>query len=194
MPADAATPEIILDLSRLLSRVRYDAPTGVDRVEMAYATHLGRMAPERLCFAAVHPSGAYGRLPRSEVEAFLDHTQQIWQGAKTRTSGTLRSKLDLINTLRRMAPRSGEAAVPEQFRPRVYLQASPHHLDRPGLVGKILIKEKAQFICLVHDLIPIEYEEYARPNGANLHRRRMDTLIRFADGVMANSEATKASL
>ena len=91
MPAGVTAPEIVFDLSRLLSRIGYDAPTGVDRVEMAYATHLHRMAPERLSFAAVHPSGAYGRLAEAEVDAFLERTRQIWQGGLTRPSGALRS-------------------------------------------------------------------------------------------------------
>ena len=59
--------EIILDITRLLSRVLHPTPTGVDRVEMAYARGLLATIPERLRFAAVHPSGLYGRLPRKAV-------------------------------------------------------------------------------------------------------------------------------
>ena len=44
MPMPSA-PEIVLDISRLISRVRYATPTGVDRVEMAYARALMSVVP-----------------------------------------------------------------------------------------------------------------------------------------------------
>ncbi|MEL0212199.1 MAG: glycosyltransferase family 1 protein, partial [Novosphingobium sp.] len=46
---------------------------------------------------------------------------------------------------------------------------------------------------MVHDLIPIEYPEYARPGGAELHARRMETVATFADAVIVNSAATGRS-
>jgi glycosyltransferase involved in cell wall biosynthesis len=75
-------------------------------------------------------------------------------------------------------------------RPRVVLQVSPHHLDQPSLVARKLRREQARFVCLVHDLIPISHPEYARPNGRARHERRMDTVERFADGILANSQST----
>jgi hypothetical protein len=44
--------EIILDISRLLSRSFHAAPTGIDRVEYVYARELLERIPERLAFAA----------------------------------------------------------------------------------------------------------------------------------------------
>jgi glycosyltransferase involved in cell wall biosynthesis len=76
----------------------------------------------------------------------------------------------------------------------VYVQASPHHLTRPALVRRILERERAKFLCVVHDLIPIEYPEYARIDGAAQHRRRMETIVAAADGVIVNSRATGDSL
>jgi glycosyltransferase involved in cell wall biosynthesis len=76
----------------------------------------------------------------------------------------------------------------------VYVQASPHHLNDQRLVQSILQREGAGFLCLVHDLIPIEYPEYARPGGDRLHRCRMETLTSFADALIVNSAATGRSL
>ena len=56
--------EIILDLSRLMSRILHPMPTGIDRVELVYARTLLTLVPEQLHFAAVNPFGFYGRLPR----------------------------------------------------------------------------------------------------------------------------------
>ncbi|POA53669.1 glycosyltransferase family 1 protein, partial [Pseudomonas sp. GW460-R15] len=78
--------------------------------------------------------------------------------------------------------------------PRVLLQVSPHHLDRPSTVARKLQRERARFVCLVHDVIPITHPEYARPNGHGRHTRRLQTIDAFADGILANSQATLDSL
>jgi glycosyltransferase involved in cell wall biosynthesis len=72
--------------------------------------------------------------------------------------------------------------------------ASPNNLTRPDRIGHILKRERAQFVCLVHDLIPLEYPEYARPGGAAIHARRIETIATLADGVIANSQATLDAL
>lgn len=186
----APDPEIILDLSRLLSRVLHPTPTGIDRVEMAYAREMLRMIPERLVFAAVHPTGSYGRLPRKTVLAFLDETERLWNGEIVASKNHLR--LGAAQKLLKLRPKSIPDA--ESGRQRVYIQASPHHLTKPDLLRKILTRERARFVCLVHDLIPIQYPEYARPGGAELHRQRMDTLGLYADALIANSAATRDAL
>ena len=179
---------IILDVSRLLSRVLHSTPTGVDRVEMAYARGLVATAGNRLAFAAVHPSGRYGRLPRTAVLRFLDRTEARWE-AEGRTTPW---------ALRRAAIETLGALMPTRIGPvqdgAVYVQSSPHHLTRQAQVRSILLRERARFLCMVHDLIPIEYPEYARPDGAALHLQRIETIVATASGVIANSAATLHAL
>ncbi|MDB5686806.1 MAG: glycosyl transferase, group 1 [Rhizorhabdus sp.] len=186
---DLQQVEIILDLSRLLSRMLHPMPTGVDRVEMAYARTLLDLVPGQLAFAAVNPLGYYGRLNRADVLRFLDETEQRW--ARSGQVGRWSLRARAVRTLWRMRPRR----IPkrEQGIQRVYVQASPNHLHHPTRVESKLRREGAKFLCLVHDLIPIEFPEYARPNGAALHRRRMETLVALADGLIANSRATANS-
>ncbi|MEH3106018.1 MAG: glycosyltransferase family 1 protein [Sphingomonas fennica] len=184
----AAAPEVVLDLSRLLARVLHATPTGVDRVEMAYALELIARMPDRLSFAALHPSGIYGRLPGPQVRQFLSSTIARWRNG---------GRIDPI-ALRRMAVAHVLALrprpVPPPAGPRVYVQASPHHLDRQDRVATILAREKAAFVCLVHDLIPIAHPEYAREDGAEKHFLRVHTVARHADGIVSNSAATERAL
>lgn len=178
---------VILDLSRLLSRVQHHTPSGVDRVEMAYARGLHAHYGDRLRFAAVHPFGLHGRIGTSQTLQYLDELERRWA---TEDGGpakrTLVAELPWLLKLLPRAPRSIPGSV--------YVQASPHHLTRPALVRRILRAEQARLLVLVHDLIPIDYPEYARPNGAALHRRRIETITRLADGIIANSQATALSL
>lgn len=190
MAASGPEPEIILDLSRLLSRVLHATPTGVDRCEMAYARGLLAAVPERLRFAAVHPSGIYGRIPREAVLRFLDATEERWD----------HKGFGSVWEMRRFATRALAAMRPRLHKrqrrgPRpIYIQASPNNLTKPDLIANILKRENARFVCLVHDLIPLQYPEYARPGGAQEHERRIRTILTHADGLVCNSEATLNAL
>ncbi|MCY1670978.1 glycosyltransferase family 1 protein [Novosphingobium sp. SL115] len=180
---------VILDISRLISRVRYSTPSGVDRVEMAYARGLQRLYGNALAFAAVHPTGLYGRIAPEVALAYLDELDHRWTAEDN--GPRQRSIPSVLPWLARLLPKrpSGKEAG---NRP-VYVQVSPHHLTRTDKVRRILAQESARFVCMVHDLIPIEFPEYARPGGADLHRKRMDTLAACADAVIVNSAATGRS-
>ncbi len=180
--------EVILDISRLISRVRYSTPSGVDRVEMAYARGLLGRYGERLAFAAVHPTGPYGRIGREQALAYLAELERRWSSQDS--NPRQRSLPSVVPWLGKLLPSPG---APRQGG-GVYVQASPHHLTRAPLVRRILAREQARFLCLVHDLIPIEYPEYARVEGDRQHRHRIATVTGLADGVIVNSEATGRSL
>jgi len=181
--------DVILDISRLISRVRYSTPSGVDRVEMAYARGLLRMYGDALAFAAVHPTGIYGRIKRVTALAYLDELEGRWSHESK--SPHQRPILSILPWMARLLPQRPPA--PASDRPRIYVQVSPHHLTDTLKVRRILAREQARFVCMVHDLIPIEYPEYARPSGAALHERRMQTLASHADAVIVNSAATGRS-
>jgi glycosyltransferase involved in cell wall biosynthesis len=188
--ARAATggAEVVLDLSRLLSRMLHPTPTGVDRVELAYARHLIRAIPHRLRFAAVHPSGVYGRLDHAAVLRFLDRTEARWDDA---VHGRWHHRIDALRSSMALQPHILPPPRPQG--PRIYLQASPHHLHDRKRVAAILKREQAKMICLLHDLIPIEYPEYGRASGAALHRARIDTMAEMCTAIVANSDATRRS-
>lgn len=187
--ARRARKPIVFDLSRLLSRAYHLTPTGIDRVEYAYAVELLRRVPDRLRFAAVHPAGGYyGRLEIGAVRQFLAFTQARWQSRGEAQQEAVRAQA--IRHLFALRPR----AVPVALGQRVYLQASPHHLEDGKLVRSILQAERARFVNLVHDVIPLTYPEFARPNGAVQHARRLKTIDRLADGIIVNSQATLDAL
>lgn len=181
---------VILDISRLISRVRYSTPTGVDRVEMAYARGLLRHYGTSVDFAAIHPIGVYGRINRDVALTYLDELEGRW--TMDQAGPSQRSIASIIPWMVRLLPGAARHARPDT-RP-VYVQVSPHHLTDGAKVQKMLKQEGARFLCMVHDLIPIEYPEYARPGGAELHRRRMETVVGSADAIIVNSAATGRSL
>ena len=181
-----AMSRVVLDISRLISRIRHHTPSGVDRVEMAYARGLMQRFGGDLGFAAVHPLGWRGPLPTAAAIAYLDALEESWKRDAS-TSGTgPRPVTEVLPQLLRLRPRGAVEGA-------VLVQVSPHHLTNPAAVRAMLGPLKMPFLCMVHDLIPIEFPEYARPEGADLHRRRMQTVVELADAVIANSAATAHS-
>src|SRR5215831_5614412 len=85
---------ILFDLSRLVSRAGRATPTGIDRVELAYAEHL--IASERpVCFTILTSLGRSGPVPRLAAEAYIQALAQVWRhpaasGENGRVSGLAR--------------------------------------------------------------------------------------------------------
>ncbi len=187
---------IALDVSRLLSRAGRETPTGIDRVELAYAEHLmARRATA--CFTAVTPRGGLGLLPRRAADRFVAAIGAAWRGEA--------DPAELERQVRKIARQARVALLASRQRaliarlrsaaaPAVYLLVSHHHLEKGELIARLKQRSAARFICLIHDLIPIEFPEYAKPGQAARHLRRIETAVRLADALIVNSAVTRAAL
>jgi glycosyltransferase involved in cell wall biosynthesis len=188
---------IAFDLSRLLSRAGRGTPTGIDRVELAYAEHLMHRGGA-VCFTAVTPSGRLGLLQGRTPYKFVAAIGAAWRGIgdtkrydqKARTSAR-QARLALLTGSERALVthlRDNAVSVP------LYLLVSHHHLERRGLIERLKQRSGARFVCLIHDLIPIEFPEYAKPGQAENHLRRIETAAQLADGLIVNSAGTGDSM
>jgi glycosyltransferase involved in cell wall biosynthesis len=184
---------ILFDLSRLISRAGRETPTGIDRVELAYAKHLlGRSTP--LCFTMLTAAGRFGLLPRAAAEDYVQAIDRAWRGDAAASQQTGRAKR-LARTLRLAALSRGERVLRAQSRSAggqpVYLLVSHHHLEKRRVIARLKHQLGARFVCLIHDLIPIEFPEYALPGQDEKHRRRIETAADLADAVVVNSIVTR---
>ncbi|MDG2527246.1 glycosyltransferase family 4 protein [Caulobacter endophyticus] len=173
-----------MDISGLLSRWRQATPTGIDRVEMAYAQALIERDPERLAFGGLRPGGGYARFPTAVVRDYLEATQEMWALGEG-GDGARRGRLAFLAMLD-IRPTPGGAGR----RPRAYLHLSPRGLERLRAYEAALKREHARMVTFVHDLIPLEHPEFVREGGAALFRRKLETLAKLSDGVLVNSQAT----
>jgi glycosyltransferase involved in cell wall biosynthesis len=183
---------ILLDLSRLVSRAGRETPTGIDRVELAYAEHL-TATNTPLCFTMLTTAGRFGLLPRAVAEQYLRALAEAWrQDPSSRQIGRTKR---LARTLHAEALLRGGRALRAQFRSRldhqVYLLVSHHHLEKGRVIARLKERAGASFVCLIHDLIPIEFPEYALPGQDEKHRRRIETAAALADAVIVNSGVTR---
>ncbi len=179
---------ILLDLSRLISCAERPAPTGIDRVEMAYAQ---RLLPKGSA-AAMAPFGRLGLVDQALATRYVETLARVWQGDKdfrdlaVQLAGRIQASLFL----------RGELGLEKWSRalggPAAYMLVSHHHLGQTASIARLLKRTGARFVCMVHDLIPVTYPEYARPGQPEVHARRMDTAARLADAIIVNSAATAA--
>jgi glycosyltransferase involved in cell wall biosynthesis len=187
---------IALDLSRLLSRAGRGTPTGIDRVELAYAEHLIANGASA-CFTALSASGGLGLLQRRAAEKFVHAIGTTWRGGPDPAHED--RQVRRIARQFRIALLTGrQRALMKELRsgaaPPVYLLVSHHHLERRSLIARLKERTRARFICLVHDLIPIEFPEYAKPGQAANHLSRIETAAQLADALIVNSAVTRDAL
>jgi glycosyltransferase involved in cell wall biosynthesis len=182
---------ILFDLSRLISRAGRQTPTGIDRVELAYAEHLiGGTRP--LHFTMLTAVGRYGLLAKAAAVDYIRAVSSAWRGYD---SQQIRRTKRLARRLHAGALLRGESALQHHFRSTaggaVYLLVSHHHLEKRRVIARLKERSGARFVCLIHDLIPIEFPEYALPGQDDKHRRRIETAAALGDAVIVNSSVTR---
>jgi len=184
---DVVTLSILLDLTRTLSRAGRAAPTGIDRVELAWARHLQR-DPGATCRFAFQSRDKLVEIPGPTASRLVDAVMSAWQG-----QAPAERALFLASSIRRSAWFARDLAQQAQPRGSILLNLSHARLEREATLARIVGSGLA-LVALVHDLIPIEFPEYARPGEAERHRARLASLARHSSGLLCNSEATAIGL
>ncbi|GLS46383.1 glycosyltransferase family 4 protein [Methylobacterium brachythecii] len=196
---------IAFDLTRLITRLRHASPTGIDRVDLAYARHV--LAGDGPRFGLVTSAVGPRVIDRRQASTIVEAVASGWvedvrpeddpvylrlagspgerrPGAEgARRSALRRRQIQVATTLRTLRGR-GVEALPEGT---IYLHSSHLRLDRPERFDWLYTRRDIRPIFFVHDLIPISHPEYGRPGEAARHEQRIDTIARHAAAVIVNS-------
>jgi len=209
---------VLFDASRLLSRTERTAPTGVDRVCLAYAEWL--MARSDLKMIPVRSK--HDELVavddgwfRSCVETLrarwtgLDDEHSL-AGNATRLLAALHSdKPGLQSVISSPPPAPADKRRPRQLRvfkqffrsrpmldlppSRVYFNVGHTSLNTPAILTS-LKAVSIPSVVLLHDLIPITHPEFCRPGDGEKHRLRVLTALKYASRIIVNSAYTADEL
>jgi glycosyltransferase involved in cell wall biosynthesis len=202
------------DLTRLVTRLQHSSPSGIDRVDLAYAHAVLDGAANSL---GVVSTGLGPRvIPRDEARAIVAAVEAGWvedrpaedDPAYRRLAAEFGSGIDR----KEEAPQGGTGASPAQRRaiqartwgriiarsrpisalPRdsLYLHTSHLRLDRPGRFDWLYDRRDVRAAFFVHDVIPITHPEYGREGEAARHETRMRTVGRHAAAILVNSVDT----
>ncbi|ASL48462.1 D-inositol-3-phosphate glycosyltransferase [Burkholderia sp. AD24] len=165
---------LFLDVTRLLTRL-FDGllPTGVDRVGLAYIEQYGAKA------RAILSERGF-----STVLSERDSQQTFaWLLSSTRNRNAIRALIAraCLNRLR-------------ETRLNGILLHTSHNGMEFDRYYDAMARRQIRPVFMVHDLIPLTHAEYCRPGVDAVHRRRMHTALKRADGLILNSQATLDSL
>lgn len=164
--------DTIIDISRLLDRrMKSRLPTGIDRVSLEYIRYFGERST-----ALVRFLGQWIELTQRESEWIFD------------------ALLSLDNfdnaSVRQVVVRALLRSFGQSFLKSRYLFNTGHIGLNDIKYAQWLKKSQLKPIFFIHDLIPLTHPEFCRPGASVIHRARMDTMIEFGYGVIANSETT----
>jgi len=203
-----------MDVTRLLGCRHRATPSGIDRFELQYADWARRRG---LQFLETVPSGPIP-IKTKVVARLISDIDARWSG----TSSGCSNQNDLLQRI--FAAIDGDIRWKEaqqlahnvplwraaawnkkvttsvrtllSFRTPVtssFVHVSHTNLHWP-LAFSWLEKRRSLGIFYVHDLIPLTHPEFVRPAEPPKHLRRMETILRYGNLVLCNSQATADSL
>ncbi len=203
---------ILFEVGRLIGRRDRDAPTGVDRVCLAYDRRL-RTLPG-VTVVPVHTTlRRMTALDPRWVEAEITDLAARWAGGPD--AGPAPDEVRLMRAL--TGPRPARSLIgptdaepegrrrrtverllrtrplPELRRGDLYVDVGHAPLDGPWGLAR-LAEQGVRSQVMIHDLIPISHPEFCRPGEAARHRSRVRAALSHASGITANSRATAAAL
>jgi glycosyltransferase involved in cell wall biosynthesis len=194
----AVRSALMLDISRLIWRARRHGPTGIDRVELAYAQHFIDGQQPRPAFAVVHLLGFVFALRTAAARRLIAELDRRWSGELRLTGwGNLRSlariycKLVTVGWLWGPWLRRALRARPG---PPIFLVVSHHHVQRGSTIRRVRRTLGARTACLIHDLLPLEYPEYFLAGWELRYRELSRTVGRLFDAALVPSESTAQAL
>ncbi|RFU13781.1 glycosyltransferase family 1 protein [Rhodobacteraceae bacterium W635] len=195
-------PPLCLDLTRLLSRVGRGPLTGVDRVERAYADWvLARDDDPRFLARTSRGYILFGADGARAFLAALDG-KTSWPRPDLLSRLTGKGELDRHGAealLRRHA--IGRCLHSNLFRllsqhlreGTVYLNTGHSNLSRQCLMA-VAANPDVRVAVFLHDVIPLDYPQFARPEIVDHFRAMVIATAEFADIVLCNSQETRARL
>lgn len=205
---------IAFDLTRLVTRLRHASPSGIDRVDLAYARrYLARPTSLGIVSTAFGPRVLDRGRALAIVEAVADgwvedrgaESDPVYRRLAMRlgdgeapgrpASEPVASGASALRRRRIQARTGAEIALrglPITALPRgaLYLHTSHLRLDDPGRFDWLYDRRDVRAAFFVHDLIPITHPEYGRAGEAERHRARLCTIGRHAAAILVNSADT----
>jgi glycosyltransferase involved in cell wall biosynthesis len=81
----------LIDISRLVENLHYKAPTGIDRVELAYALHFLNCEREDVRFIVTWPH-FNGLLSRQQARPIIEGAAETWSNEETKSAAVLETE------------------------------------------------------------------------------------------------------
>jgi glycosyltransferase involved in cell wall biosynthesis len=214
---------LFFDMTRLSIRMFRRAPTGIDRVEYAYAKELlnvpettgvfttplfvGALRKTRALDLLQRVERAWG-LGRGPAEDVAFHHVQRWleaspdpEAKRTRRFHSHQGAISLVREAGffpardfvRASARLNRWVDRSAPKPAVYFHCSHAQLDQMRRF-EWLARKKLRSVFFVHDAIPIEYPEFCSPGAYGRHVQRLMTVSKLASLAIVNSDESRRAV
>jgi glycosyltransferase involved in cell wall biosynthesis len=203
---------VLFDATRLAFRGWRGAPTGIDRVALAYGRWLLAHPDVELVPVWCH-EGRLRRMDRRLFEQSLAprrHSERNDEGIWPELLSALARADDEVTALRAKPRRESGAtafgwyaqalartlASAPRMRPPpadFYVNVNHYGIGQAGLLAR-LRAQGVKPVVMIHDLIPIAFPEFCSPLGRTRHEQRMDAVLEHAALVIGNSASTAAEV
>jgi glycosyltransferase involved in cell wall biosynthesis len=216
--------QLFLDITRIACRLTGTTPTGIDRVEHAYATRTLRDPAFRDTICVFTAPFFTGALRRDLMLRVLDRISIAWRlnmpaeedAVYRKLRDYLRSPIDAgivkrrfrdedrLGRLRRnmLYPVRDLIRSPTRLQRWLKRTAGQQHCYLNVSHNQLETPERlawarpplTQSVFFIHDTIPIDYPEFVAPGAPARHERRMTTTAAMASLVIVNSHTTRRHL
>ncbi|GFE64576.1 glycosyltransferase family 4 protein [Litoreibacter roseus] len=181
---------VLLDISRLISRVHLPQMTGIDRVEMAYLDW--GMSSDAPFHAVVRLVDSVAVLDRQGVHQILDRLMgRVEWGTKDLRAFAGLKLPDLRRRAEADVRRIAVAKIKEDqvgdiaLGDAIYLNVGHFIQSR-----KFLLSFSGLKVHLVHDLIPLDYPQFQKSGTVPKFEADMRRVAAVSDLILSNSKAT----
>lgn len=195
----ATGPALLLDISRLVSRIGTGPLTGIDRVEAEWLRQL-RSRPHLLLARVPRRQLLLPAAAGRDVLEWLDDPSRVPHPrgliARLRHDATPRARADEVLAARAIATGTATGlglrrAIARRMQPgSAWLAVGHANLD-PGPWRAVADLRRA---VMIHDTIPLDFPQFTRPGQDAAFRRRFASALTRADLIVTVSEATRADV
>jgi glycosyltransferase involved in cell wall biosynthesis len=210
--------EIVLDIWHLSLGFARETPAGVDRVDMSFADHfLTADTPNRkaLLLTPLGPRAVRVAGARRIFEGVQTHWRETERPESDGGLARVRSALVGLSPPRTSSHKGFSRRAHRGFRTgsgaallhcatwtyltrigtnAVYLNVSQYPLSAPSYFRWLRERPDVKPVFMIHDLLPIEYPEFFRPESVERHRRRLSVFAKIAAGAIVSTQEVADAL
>jgi glycosyltransferase involved in cell wall biosynthesis len=214
-PPPGARP-VLFDLTHLVSRLPKRPTSGIDRIDLAYATHFAG--------DAIGPVAHYGLrnphlIPAPEAAALVRLSRSLWDSEETGGGEGFRDVREwlaaspaegrpkprrrgvsadaIAGLVRRLHQARGrllhDRKLTAPYR-AIYLNVAQHLFEHPVFFRWIAGRDDLRAVFMIHDLLPLDYPEYFSAPNLGIFRRRIATALTYAHAFLVSTSVVKARL
>lgn len=199
---------VVLDMTYVAARLGAATPTGIERVDAAFARHFTTAA---VAAPAVH-YGLLGPhvLQPDTARVLAEEAAAVWRpsgGAaddpvyaaaarwldgppRPLRIGPARTGVSLTDRWRRLRwhLRADRSAIPHGS---IYLNVAQYAFEYPVFLRWLDRRPDVVPVFFIHDLLPLDHPEFFRAGYRALFERRVATMARFARAAVVSSQAVR---